>query len=781
VNHRSIHPDRAATPGTDPGQSVLVRMAREAFEQTGSDFAWPELDLADPEVRRFGDYELLELIGRGGMGIVYRARQTSLERDVALKFVHGVADDPEAMQRFLAEARIAARLNHPGILPVHEVGSVGELHYIVMPLVTGRTLADRLTQGPLAVEEAVGLGMQLCESLDYAHRLGLLHLDLKPANILLDDRGAPLIADFGLARRMDEAGGVDAQEVSGTPSYMAPEQVLIKQYRLTSGTDIYALGAVLFEMLGGISPHGRGKPDQVTRRALAGRLESLAALRPGISPDLVAVCAKCLELEPSARYTSATAMGEDLRRFRDSLPVSVRTPRLAERTRRWLQREPRLAAAALVTLMAVAAGTLATYSGSLAAQNERALAIEQRDQARTARAAEAVQRERAELAVALGARLYAGARDLRSDEDAAAEVVRWLRERVAGNESLQAEVLESFAAALAADGGRMQVQSLLYEVLQAMGSEYRAQVLEALARSPQAESRVQAAMLAWHGASEPAAAQRFAELLQGALDANPADPFGWYVATVYCHRTIDVDCPRLDAARRLVQTDPGNGFAWVLLASAEGSDAASYQSLSEAARRTHLRDYVGLNYSAYARSMEHSGTPIPELLAAPARILAPGESPAATIAQIESWSMPLPPLKRFSDLCHPRRGMPDSEAPRADCIAVATSMARGRNSLITNMVGSAVVLRLLPGTPIAEEMRALRARYFYLAEVLEQLTPQQLLDYPLDRLMRDTLEQGEMEAMARRAAHYGFAPIPPADWSPKDPEVLLLPEERVQR
>jgi hypothetical protein len=781
MNQPSSDPTHPAMPGTDPAQSMLVRMARVAFEQTGSAFEWPELDLADPEVRRFGDYELLELIGRGGMGIVYRARQTSLEREVALKFVHGVADDPEAMQRFLAEARIAARLNHPGILPVHEVGSVGELHYIVMPLVTGRTLADRLAQGPLTEDEAIGLGMQLCESLDYAHRLGLLHLDLKPANILLDERGAPLIADFGLARRMDEAGGVDAQEVSGTPSYMAPEQVLIKQYRLTAGTDIYALGAVLFEMLGGVSPHGRGKPDQVTRRALAGRLESLAALRPGISPDLVAMCAKCLELEPSARYASVAAIGEDLRRFRDRLPVSVRTPGLAERARRWLQREPRLAAAALVTLMAVVVGALATYSESLAAQAERSVAIEQRDAAEEARAAEAAQRERAELAVALGARLFAKARDMRDDQDAAAEVVRWLRERVSEDEALQAEVLESFAAALAADGARMHVQSLLYEVLQVMGNEYRAQVLDALASSQHAESRVQAAMLAWRGATEPGAAARFTELLESAIAANPHDPFAWYVATTYCHREIEPACPRPEAARRLVQTDPDNGFAWVLLATAESDDGASYASLSEAARRDYLRDYFGINYVAHARSMEHAGIAMPELLAAPARVLAPGESPAAIVAQIEAWSMPLASLQRFIHLCHPGHGMPDDEAIKSDCVAIATRMAQGQNSLVTNMVGSAVVRRLLPGTPLAEDMRQLRARYLYLVEVFHQLTPEQLLAYPLEWVMRDTVELGELEALAGRVAHSGYSPHPPAEWAPKDPEALLLPEERTRR
>lgn len=757
--------------------SILVRLARDAFASHDGEFTWPELDLSDPAVRRFGDYELVELIGRGGMGVVYRALQTSLEREVAIKFVHGEADDPEAVQRFLAEARVAARLNHPGILPVHEVGSVGELHYIVMPLVSGRTLAERLQQGPLAIEEAAGLCIQLCDALHYAHRLGLLHLDLKPANILLDERGAPLIADFGLARPVDAQGGVDAQEVSGTPAYMAPEQVLVKQYRLTAATDIYALGAVLFEMLGGVSPHGRGKPDQLTRRALAGRLEPLPELRPGISPDLVAICGQCLELEPAERYASAAAIGEDLRRFREGSVVSVRSPGLVERSRRWLKREPFLATAVLVALVAVAGGALATWNESLAAQAERELAIEQRDAAETARQAEISERKRAELALALGARLFARARDLQDEADAAQEVVNWMREELEGNETRQAEVLESFATALAEDGARSQVQSLLFEVLQVMGAEFRAQRVAALATSPKSQARTFAAMLAWHNAVEPEEVKQFARLLENATAANPDDAFTWYVASTYCHEYLGPNCPHPEAARRLAQSDPDNGFAWVMLATAEDNMAA-YAALAEAARRERLRDYFGANYIAYARTVEYSTVPLPELLAAPARILAPEESPAAIVAQLEAWSMPMPPLYRFARLCHPEYGLPNDEGVRADCVDVALQMARGQNSLITNLIGSTVVRRLRPGTALAEEMRNLNARYLYLTEVYEQLTPEQLLGYPLDRLMQQIVELGELEALARRVAHFGFPANPPLDWAPRNPEALLLPEDR---
>ena len=216
-----------------------------------------------------------------------------------------------------------------------------------------------------------------------------------------------------------------------------------------------------------------------------------------------------------------------------------------------------------------------------------------------------------------------------------------------------------------------------------------------------------------------------------------------------------------------------------MLATAE-SDEAARAALAEAARREQLRDYFSANYLAYARSVELSAVPLPELLAAPARILAPEESPAAVVAHLEAWSMPQPPLFRFARLCHPEQGLPDDEDIRADCLAVAAKMARGQNSLVTHLIGSIVVRRLAPGTALAQEMRDLNARILYLSEKFDQLSPEQLLGYPLDRLTQETVELGELEALARRIEHFGFPAYPPPDWAPRDPQALLLPEERSQ-
>lgn len=303
----------------------------------------PLLDLDDPEQADFGAYQLLELIGQGGMGLVYRARQKSLERDVALKLlgpaIEGLAGSRE---RFRREARLAAALNHPNILPVLEVGMHGDVDYIAMPLARGETLAARCQSGPMPADDAVALMLPVCEAIDYAHRLGLLHLDLKPANILFDEHGAPLVADFGLARPMDASGQVQAQEVSGTPGFMAPEQVLIREFRLSRATDGYALGAILFRLLTGRSPHGTGDVRDVLQRALAGRIEPMPMDR-SVPRDLQAICSKAMAWRPEDRYGSVGDLVSDLRAFRAGLEISVRRPALPERLGRLYRRDRRLA------------------------------------------------------------------------------------------------------------------------------------------------------------------------------------------------------------------------------------------------------------------------------------------------------------------------------------------------------------------------------------------------------------------------------------------------------
>ena len=330
-----------------------------------------ELDLSDPEQREFGDYELVERLGAGGMGVVYRARQKSLDREVAVKLL---SDGPWAsaafVERFRREARAAARLEHPNIVAIHEIGSRDELNYFSMALVRGPNLVQLLERdGPMPPREAARLMRTIAEALHYAHRLGVLHLDLKPGNVLIDAQGEPQVADFGLARRIDTHLAIDAEEVSGTPSYMAPEQIQPQRARLSTATDIYGMGAILYELLTGQPPFLADTPRQTLELALNGRVRRPRRYRPGIPKDLEAICLTCLARDPDRRYSSAQALVDDLGRFLDGREVRARALNPLQRLARWARREPLVVGALSISLLAMATGL-----GVALVQRERAIA-----------------------------------------------------------------------------------------------------------------------------------------------------------------------------------------------------------------------------------------------------------------------------------------------------------------------------------------------------------------------------------------------------------------------
>jgi hypothetical protein len=321
-----------------------------------------KIDLDDPEQRRFGDYELLERIGQGGMGVVYRARQHGLDRDVAVKLLAaGPWASDEFVARFRREAHNAARMQHPNIVEIYEFGHRDGLNFFSMRLVDGVSLAQRIAgQGPLPEAEAARCARLLAEAMDYAHRLDVLHLDLKPANVLLGRNGELLIADFGLARRVDAGAGGGDEEISGTPSYMAPEQAVQASHPLSASTDIYGLGTILYEMLTGRPPF-RGNDVQATLSSVVGEAPAAPrSLRRGLSRDLEAICLRCLEKQPADRFASARELADDLQRFLDGHAVSARPLNWMQRLARWIRREPQLAFAVGVALLALGLGGAAT-------------------------------------------------------------------------------------------------------------------------------------------------------------------------------------------------------------------------------------------------------------------------------------------------------------------------------------------------------------------------------------------------------------------------------------
>lgn len=316
----------------------------------------------EPVLRYFGDYELLSEIARGGMGVVYRARQVRLNRVVALKVLAGEAfASPQAVERFRTEAQATAALDHPNIVSVYEVGEVGTRSFITMRLVEGGTLAQHLGRGgePLAHREAARLVSKIAHALHYAHQRGVLHRDVKPGNVLLDRSGEPMLSDFGLAKLAEQESTLThTQALLGTPAYMAPEQAAGRVHEVTTAADIYGLGAILYELLAGRPPFAGGTTMETVRLVLEREPRPPSLSNPGTDPDLEVICLKCLEKEPSRRYGSAEALADDLERWLRGEAILARRVGPAERTLKWIRRHPRRAILLGVTGLALAAATI---------------------------------------------------------------------------------------------------------------------------------------------------------------------------------------------------------------------------------------------------------------------------------------------------------------------------------------------------------------------------------------------------------------------------------------
>src|SRR5581483_2517983 len=316
--------------------------------------------------RWLGDYELIEEIARGGMGKVYRARQLSLNREVAVKvMLHGAFSSAEDVDRFRAEASAAATLKHPGITAIHEVGEIEGQHYFSMDLIAGRDLGMIARDGPLPVRQAAEVLSQIADAVQHAHDHGVLHRDLKPSNIILDLRGQAHVTDFGLARCANAENNLtQSGTMLGTPGYISPEQAAAKR-GIGPATDIYSLGAVLYHLLTGRAPFVGETPSAILRQVEECDPVAPGSLNPATPKDLETICLKCLQKDPGRRYATATELREDLGRFLRHEPIHARQTSALEQARRWCRRRPALAAAlagiALLLIVISASSTVSAH------------------------------------------------------------------------------------------------------------------------------------------------------------------------------------------------------------------------------------------------------------------------------------------------------------------------------------------------------------------------------------------------------------------------------------
>jgi WD40 repeat protein/predicted Ser/Thr protein kinase len=327
-------------------------------------------------IRHLGDYELLEEIARGGMGVVYRARQMSLNRLVAVKvLLAGQFANEMFLKRFRREAEAAASLNHPNIVSIYEVGEHEGQPYFSMELIEGRSLAELTRDNPLPVRRAAQLLRTIAEAVHYAHERGLLHRDLKPSNILVDDLEAPHITDFGLAKFVAQASSPASAEnagtpahhdltltgqVLGTPNYMPPEQADPKRGETAAPSDVYSLGAILYQLIAGRPPFMAETLTQTLRLVAESEPVAPRLLNPSVPRDLETICIKCLQKNPQRRYVSAQELADELARFLTDEPIHARPIGVPARLMRWCRRKPALAAssiAAITLLLFVAIGS----------------------------------------------------------------------------------------------------------------------------------------------------------------------------------------------------------------------------------------------------------------------------------------------------------------------------------------------------------------------------------------------------------------------------------------
>ncbi|KAA5541772.1 protein kinase [Roseiconus nitratireducens] len=358
-NHLLVHRAMGAfreVPGERPVDSAFERTRLASGVESD-----PELVIGE-HLKYIGEYEVLSEIARGGMGIVFKARQRSLGRIVALKMIlAGRLASEIDVDRFRREARAAAALQHPNIVGVHEVGQHEGHHYFTMDLIDGESLADRLAEGSLSPQRTASMTRTVAQAIDYAHRHGVLHRDIKPANVLIDREGNPHVTDFGLAKScLDDNDRIISLtatgQILGTPSYMSPEQAAANHHLVSVASDVYSIGAVMYACLIGRAPFIADSTVDTIRQVIERDPVPPRLLSPNVPKDLETICLKCLHKEPQRRYATAGELSDDLDRFLTGVPIRARRTGPAYRVWKWCKRRPEIAGLAASLLLALLVG-----------------------------------------------------------------------------------------------------------------------------------------------------------------------------------------------------------------------------------------------------------------------------------------------------------------------------------------------------------------------------------------------------------------------------------------
>ena len=336
----------------------LAQLGTDAPPDPPPNLAAIDAPLLPGRIHYFGDYELLEELKRGGMGVVYRARQISLNREVAVKLIlAGPFASEDFLQRFRMEAETISQFRHPNIVSIYEAGEHEGQPYFSMEFVPGRTLADLAGRDTLPPRESARLMMTVARAVHYVHERGVLHRDLKPTNVLLDELGQPRVTDFGVAKRLDQLEGLTLTgQILGTPAFISPEQISPQFGEVTTRSDVYSLGAVLYFLLTGRPPFLAQTVPEILKAVSEKDPQPLRQVNPNLPPDLETICLQCLAKEPARRYDSAEAIARDLERWLDGKPILARPVGLVERQWMWIKRNPVISTLCAILALSVIVG-----------------------------------------------------------------------------------------------------------------------------------------------------------------------------------------------------------------------------------------------------------------------------------------------------------------------------------------------------------------------------------------------------------------------------------------